>query len=155
MFIVISKMTSFPLHLNCEVSVCQIGAVAVLMPFPKLALLDFPLVLPQPWDALPKNDSPDKHLRQTIGAGLDEGANGHDSGAQENCLLSAKPLTNGKGNDGTEKATNIVDSSDGGEDLGLSRADQIVKFEKVLCDDNTACIQGQFFIQARRGYVTH
>lgn len=123
MFIVISRITSFPLHFICEVSVCQIGAVAVLMPFPKLLLLDSQLVLLRPWDALPKNDSPDKHLRQAIGAGLDQGANGHDVGAQEHCLLSAKPLADAKGNDGTEEATNIVDSGDSGEDFGLSRTD--------------------------------
>lgn len=33
----ISKKTSFPLHFGEEVSVCQIGAVDVSMPFPKLA----------------------------------------------------------------------------------------------------------------------
>lgn len=37
-FIIISKMTSLPRHFSCDVSVCQIGAVAVLIPLPILSL---------------------------------------------------------------------------------------------------------------------
>lgn len=70
MFITNSSMTNFPLHLAGAVSVCQMGADDVLTPFPMLKIAVSQLEnIDQDsgmrFFAIPKDDPPNKHLRQT------------------------------------------------------------------------------------------
>lgn len=112
MFIAISRMTSFPRHLAWAVSVCQIGAVAVFIPLPILNSSVFCWLIGVCY--VPKDNTSNKHLRKTIRSTLDQSANRHDDSSHDDGLFTTEPFTDSKGDQGTDKTSNVVDGCDGG-----------------------------------------
>lgn len=141
MFVAISRMTSFPRHFAGAVSVCQTGAVDVLIPLPTLI---FPSACPlrriRGDVDLPQNDPSDKHLCQAERGRLQDHSDGHDRRAQEQRLLPTQPLTESEGGNGTQETTDIVDRRHGGENLCSLGANQIMEFQEILRDHHTTCV---------------
>lgn len=71
-------------------------------------------------------------MRHREGGGLQYGADGHCGRANENRLLSAKPLTNGKGSHGAKKAANSVDRRDDSQEIGLSVSMEVMNSQIVI-----------------------
>lgn len=70
---------------------------------------------------------------------MNDGADRHNGRPQEDSLLATKPLTYGKGNDRPNEASEIVYSSDSRQDFSSRWPNEIVEFEKVVIDNDTAC----------------
>lgn len=124
MFISISNMTSLPRRWAGEVSVCHMGAVAVFRPLPILRGLVGGMFESEA--NVPEDNTPHKHLRETERRSLEDSANGHDGGANQDGLLPPQSLPNREGDDGAEEAANVVDGGDGGQDRSPRRALQIM-----------------------------
>ena len=74
-----------------------------------------------------------------IRARLQDGADRHNSGPNQNRLFPTELFRDGKGAESPEKAADITDGCDGGQGRGFRRSDQIVDLEKVLGDDHPTC----------------
>lgn len=88
MFIIISITISLPLQLALDVSPCQTGAVAVLIPFPIPAIILFPdekMIDSMCWAILPSSN----HGRDIHGCNLHDCPYAHDGRSDENGLLAS------------------------------------------------------------------
>lgn len=83
-----------------------------------------------------RHDAADKHLREAESGGLQDGADGHDCGTNENGVLAAEALTDPYCGNCAEEAANVVDCGDGG--LELVVADDAHCLEEIVCYDDAA-----------------
>lgn len=56
---------------------------------------------------------------------------------QNDCILSANPFTNSESNDRSNEASDIVNGSNSGENIGSRWSNKVVKLKKILTDNNT------------------
>ena len=85
------------------------------------------------------DDAARNHLGHAEGRNLQDGADGHDGGTNEDRVAATETLAEGEGGDGAKEAANVVDGGDGGEHGGVFGAGEVERVEEVLGDDYATC----------------
>lgn len=87
--------------------------------------------------AYTSNDATCNHLSYAESGDLQDCADGHDRGTNEDRIPAPKSFAEGEGRDGTEEASNVVDGSHGREQGSVLGAGEVKGVQKILGDDDT------------------
>lgn len=83
-----------------------------------------------------RDDAANEHLREAKSGGLQDGADGHDCGADEDGVLAAEALADPYCGNCAEEAANVVDCGNSG--LKLVIANDAHRLQEVVCYDDAA-----------------